>query len=112
MTTFAEDILRVAGDEPIIGIVIGQMGWGGYEEGYKAEGKPPWSSVAERVIAWRDAEPLLNYEYDAGYGAPECQAITAWTDSLVIFVTQYDGSTRVHSLPRNPMPHSPIMPGG
>lgn len=46
-------------------------------------------------------------------GAPECHAITAYTETRVIQVYQYDGSTGVYSIPRNPTGGEvPEMVGG
>ena len=105
MYTFAEKIERIA-DAEIIGIVIGEMGWKDYgEEGKEINRKGV-------VLSWKEAKPLLDYTYDSGYGAPDCHSITAWTEENVIFVVQYDGSTSLHSVPRNPVAHMPGMPGG
>jgi hypothetical protein len=106
MSTFREDIKSAAGGEKIIGIVIGDMGWGNYN----SEGKPAW--VKGELLKWKDTKEMLDYEYDDGYGSPDCQAITAWTKTKVIFVVQYDGSTSVWAIPRNPIAHMPEMPGG
>lgn len=106
MTTFAQDIEEAARGEKIISIVIGEFGWGGY----KSEGKPEW--VKGMVLSWEEARPTLNYRYDDGYGTPECQAIYAWTENWVIAVSNYDGSTHVYSIPRNPVGCMPEMAGG
>ena len=108
MPNFKQDILRVAGDEPIEFIVIGDMGW----EDYRSETKPPYQEIKGKLLSWEEAIPYIDYEYNTGYGAPECQAITAWTTNKVIFIWQYDGKTQVTSIPRNPVAHIPSMPGG
>jgi hypothetical protein len=108
MTTFAEDILKEAAGEKITGVVIGEMGWPNWGE----EGKPKWDHVKNKLITWKEAFPLLNYEYDTGYGSPHCQAIYAWTKTRVIYVAQYDGSTTIHSIYRNPVNCLPEMHGG
>lgn len=109
MTTFAQDIESAANGEPIEAIVIGEKGWGEWDDEANEYVPPPY---AGRVLTWDDARPLLDYVYDRGWGAPDCHAITAYTRSYIIFVSQYDGSTHVNSIPRNPTPHMPIMPGG
>ena len=38
--------------------------------------------------------------------------VCVWTDESILFLDQYDGAHRLCSLPRNPKPHMPIMPGG
>ena len=113
MSTFAEDI-ETAADGPILGVVIGESGWGnGWgEEGYNEEGKVIDWSMRGRVLDWGWARPLLDYKYGTEYGSPECHSIYAWTETSVIFVAQYDGSTWLNSIPRNPTDCRPTMPGG
>ena len=107
---FKQDILDAAKGEKIIGVVIGEMGW---SSGYNKE-KVPLYDVQPRgkVLSWEQAAPFLDYEYDNGYGAPECNAVYVWTETRVLFVTQYDGATCIHSVPRNPEDIDPEMPGG
>lgn len=112
--TFADEIESVANGEPIL-IVIGGFGWGDITntEGYGEESHPVVPLDKRGVVLpWSEARPYLDYEYDRGYGAPDCHAITAWTPSLVIWVTQYDGSTGLTTAPRHPIPMVPTMPGG
>ena len=107
--TFKQDILNEAGDESIEAIVIGEMGWGDYG----SDGVPNYAAIPKNVVlSWADSQAFLDYDYDAGYGAPRCNKITAWTPTRVIFVSQYDGSTALESVPRNPCNHEPSMPGG
>lgn len=109
MPTLKKWIEDMAEGEPVEGVVIGEMGWGDY-------GSDDVSGYAEMpkkvVLTWDVAAPMLSYEFSAGYGAPGCQAITAWTPSWVISVSTYDGSTSPFRLPRNPTDHEPDMPGG
>jgi len=115
--TFATDIEEAAEGEPIEAIVIGEMGWEGYGDDDR---HAPGLARKGEILRWAEARPLLDYEYDRGFGAPDCQAIRAWTENKVIWVTQYDGSTSVNSALRNPPPPSPddptsfipMMPGG
>jgi len=107
MSNFKEDILREADGEEIIGVVIGAFGWGDY---HKKPSVPAFQSG--KLMTWEDALPILDYEYDAGWGAPDCHAIVAWTENKVLFVVQYDGSTNVCTVPRNPSDCEPDMPGG
>ena len=96
--------------ETVEAIVFGAWGWGGFEEP-----EPSHVPVEKRgvVLSWAEAEPLLHgWEFDGGYGAPECYAVYIWTNRRVIWVTQYDGATGLDSAPRNPVDIVPGMPGG
>ena len=64
------------------------------------------------VLTWAAAKCWLDYEFDPGYGAPECNSIYVWTNFNVYFIVQYDGSTSMHSIPRQPTNIIPEMPGG
>jgi len=113
MSNFKQDILDIVGDESIEGIVIGLYGWGGdYPCGY---GEGPNVVPADKmcvVLSAKEALPWLDYEYSTGFGAPECHAVYAWTTTKVIHVSQYNGSTRLVALPRNPIDCMPLMSGG
>ena len=109
MSNLKQWILEEANGEEVVGVVIGEMGWGDYNK----EKVPNYDSQPKnKLLSWAEAAPVLNYEFSSGFGAPECQAITAWTASKVMFITQYDGSTCINSVPRNPIDHVPDMPGG
>jgi hypothetical protein len=122
MSTAKEQLLHEA-EGPIEGIVFGAWGWGNLpvlvdEEGIPerefGEPNPPIPPHLRGVLLkWEDAEPWLEiFSCYTGYGAPDCYAITAWTPSQVLFIVQYDGSTSLQSVPRNPVSHNPRMPGG
>ena len=100
-TTFAEDIEKVAEGEAIDAVVIGAKGDRWFDE----ELQEPQS-----VLTWGEARSRLDYEYDDGYGGADCHAIYAWTRTRVLFVHEYDGSTGVVSVPRNPVASKPIFP--
>jgi hypothetical protein len=44
----------------------------------------------------------IDYDFDAGYGAEEGFAFTAWTADRVYFPACYDGSEWITWVPRNP----------
>ena len=97
--------------EVVEAVVIGNMGW----EDYRLEDIPLASQNKEmwgRILSWEQAKPLLDYEFDSGYGAPGCQRILVWTNTHVYFVSQYDGATSLECVPRNPVACDPPMPGG
>ncbi|MFA5808728.1 MAG: hypothetical protein WC935_00140 [Thermoleophilia bacterium] len=102
-------MLEAADEEPILAVVIGEMGWGDYG----SDAVPQYQEQRRgEVLSWDEAAPMIDYEFRSGYGAPRCNAIVAWTASKVISISQYDGSTSVFTLPRNPTAHMPGMPGG
>ena len=109
MANLVKWIENAADGEEIIGVVIGDFGWGGFLE----ERCPKLIPKEKRgvVLPWDEAKELLDYEFDDGYGAPGCHAIYAWTKNKVIFVGTYDGSTWIESVPRNPVDCNPHMIG-
>lgn len=106
--TYAEQIEDEAGGaENIRAIVIGAEPWSSsVEEG----SRPP----VERnvLLTWQDARPALDYEADQGFGGVTTDAFYAWTDTLVLFMGEYDGSSWVDSVPRNPDPDIEYRPNG
>jgi hypothetical protein len=107
MSNFKDEILEAANGEPIIAIVIEGKEW--Y---YSVKLRPNSTSVSGKVITWEEAAMLLDYEYSQEYGGVDCNAITAWTETRVIFVGCYDGSSWLTSVLRNPTPHIPEWVGG
>ena len=111
--SFANDILEVAGDEEILAIVVGDEGWRGC---YWKNNIPNYGALPKgKIISWDEAKQYLDYNYTIGFGGTQCPPIYAWTETRVIFVSQYDGATDICSIPRNPTavnPEDVIMPGG
>lgn len=54
------------------------------------------------AMPWEDFSKLMDYEYDSGYGCQDCHNFYVWTADYLYFVEEYDGSTTVVSVPRNP----------
>lgn len=109
MANLKQWLLSEADGEKIQAVVIGKMGWGDYNSEYV----PNYAGIPKgRVLSWKEAAPLLDYEFDSGFGAPGCNAIWAWTKSKVIAIGQYDGRTWPYSVPRNPVDQMPTMEGG
>lgn len=112
--TFAQEIERAA-NGPIEAVVIGGNGWYLEDDDIDLDELPAFAPCAwprNTLLMWADARSWLDKNYPHGYGAPECPAITAWAERVVIFVSQYDGATNVCTVPRNPVNHHPDMPGG
>lgn len=53
---------------------------------------------------WSYCRDKFNYEYDAGYGSRDCHDIVIYTTDTIYFIHEYDGSTNIYWLPRNPTP--------
>lgn len=102
-------LLVEAGDEEIEAVVIGDMGW----QDYLSEQVPNYAEQPKgEVLTWGEAVKWIDYEFDGGYGAPECNAVWAWTKSWVIHIVQYDGATWPAAIPRHPIDIMPTMEGG
>lgn len=70
---------------------------------------PParYPDMLNRVLTWEEAAPILDEEYDDGYGSAECFPFYAWTNTHIYFVREYDGSTHIGAIPRNPQDIAP-----
>lgn len=105
-TTLENWILEESDGEPIECVVIGENGWLSNEiANYKDQERG-------KKLSWDEARKYLQYEFDDGFGSPNCNSIYAWTKNKVIFVSEYDGSTSICSVPRNPIDCDPKMFGG
>ena len=60
--------------------------------------------ILGKLYAWEEAKPLLDYEYNAGYGGMDCHGIYIWTPQSVLIIHEYDGSTWPELIPRHPVP--------
>ncbi len=90
-------------------VVFGEMGWHGYnEEPYTVPGLIPKGIL----LTLEQAMPWLSIKFDSGYGSPGCPAMYAWTAKHVYLIVQYDGTTSITSVPRDPTATIPTMPGG
>lgn len=109
MANLVEWVEELTQGETIEGVVIGEMGWGDYG----SEDVPNYDKQPKgQVISWEVARPFLDYEFNAGCGAPGCNAICVWTDKSIMFISKYDGATAPEKFPRHPTAFMPEMPGG
>lgn len=83
----------------------------GLENKWANKGEIPDEKL-NTVLSWQDGKYLLNYTYHRGFGSVECHAVYVWTESAVIFVSQYDGATCLQYVLRNPISCVPEIPGG
>ena len=91
-----------ANGEPVEWVVIGEPERHSLKKADLEKGL-----VYGEMLSWDEARGYLNYGFYDGFGGPECHPITAWTSSKVIFICEYDGSTRTGSVPRNPSTFTP-----
>lgn len=105
MSNFWKDILMAAGDEPIEAVVIGDAPWSRSWQGGDARNKIEQKIGV--VLTADEARPMLDYEYDEGFGGVDCNPIHAYTPNRILVVHEYDGSTGVYSVPRNPSAELP-----
>jgi hypothetical protein len=96
--------------EEVEAIVFGEWGWSG-------RGEPDPPPIPEEIrniaLSLEEAKPYMRgWEIYGGFGAPECYAMYAWTDSRIIWITQYDGATGLDCAPRNPADVAPYILGG
>lgn len=105
-----KDLMKYFEDNEIVeGIVFGKYGW----SGYKGEDSPIKEHHQGVLMSIEEAKPLMfGWSFYGGFGAPECNATYIWTNKRCIWVTQYDGSTCLDSMPRHPVSCIPDMPGG
>lgn len=90
-------------EEPIEAIVVGQhdrVRWGTEPQ------------ADENIILSREAGLLkLDQDYHDGYGSADCYPMYAWSASRVFFIGEYDGSTFLGHVPRNPVAQPPVFGG-
>ena len=64
-----------------------------------------------KILSWDTARVILDYEYNNGYGGADCHAVYVLTETQVLFVGEYDGSTGISQVPRNPTEGTPAFSG-
>jgi len=95
-------------DESVEAVVFGNWGAGLYED---PECIP--FNMRNRVLNLEEATPYMqDWNVNSYYGAPKSYAIYVWTNKNVFWITQYDGSTWLSSMPRNPEDCEPRLHGG
>ena len=55
-----------------------------------------------KYLKLKDVIDYFDYNFDSDYGDQECHDIIIWTKNKVMFIWEYDGSTHISSVPRNP----------
>jgi hypothetical protein len=93
MANLIDWIEKLAASEKIRGVVIGHS----FErDGNEAR---PYN---DRLLSWKEARPILDYDFFSGFGTADCHPVYAWTMNWIITVNEYDGSTSPVRIPRNP----------
>jgi len=92
---------RLEKDEIIEAVVIG--------DNFREADCPKQIPAEKRYkpISWEEAKELIDYDFYADFGSPRCHAIYVWTNKRVFFVGEYDGTTWLDDVPRNPEPCVP-----
>ena len=96
--TLKQNILDVADEEKIVAIKI----TGPCRSDDRAEKYIKAEHLENKVLPWDEVAPFLDYLYGSGHGGQDCHTILAWTKTKVIYTHDYDWSTTVTYLPRNP----------
>jgi len=63
------------------------------------------------VLSREDGLHKLDQNFYSGYGGADCFPMFAWTKSRVFFIHEYDGSTGLSYVPRDPIPIEPQFTG-
>ena len=72
-----------------------------------------WKDAPVGLVEWGDvAASILDVPFDDGFGGNRSPNLCAWSPSWVIFSDNYDGSEELRWVPRHPVDHDPIRPGG
>jgi len=109
MKSAYDDLLsELREDEVVEAVVFGQ--WGSLDE---PEPNPVPADRKNMVLSFTEAKQYMKgWSFKNGFGELNCYAVYIWTNYRVFWVTQYDGSTELNSMPRNPIDCVPGMPGG
>lgn len=87
--------------ERIIAVVVGKH----YNDWFDEDRRP--THQRNTVLSRDDGLALLDVEYDNGYGGADCFPMYAWTQNWIIVILEYDGSTGIGCIPRNPIDCEP-----
>lgn len=104
--------------ETVEAVVFGEYGWGEYEHDFMYDpddhkGYPVPQKKQQLLLTLAESKPYLKkFKFHGGFGSPECHATYIWTNSRIIWITQYDGATNLSSAPRNPTACKPEIYGG
>ena len=99
MANFKQDIMSAVGKDTIIAVKICEV----FSSYYDVDSKyKPADKYAGKIIPYHTALLLLDYEYNSSFGRQECHNILMWSKNYVYYIHEYDGSTSVQCVERNP----------
>lgn len=103
--TWFEKFTKATGETPMQ-IVFGTSD-------YVEDDMSGWPIYPNRMYVFDDLPQEFFYkEFDDGYGGNDTPNFCAWSPNYVIFSDNYDGAEDIQWVPRNPIVHKPIRPGG
>lgn len=100
-SNFKRDILDAVTGESIEAVKIHCQRYDDYYYGTGEEVKID-PALLNKVLTWEQAAPIFDYSYNTGFGSMDCHDITVWTESRVFYIYEYDGSTSICNVERNP----------
>jgi hypothetical protein len=98
MANMKEDILYAIRDELDTAIIVVIS----HDDVIERNRKFPIDLIG-KPVPLKDVINYFDYEFDDGYGGQECHDFYIWTTKEVFYIHEYDGSTCIYSVPRNPI---------
>ena len=95
MANFKADIIEAVAGDNILAVTFPKIE-------IQDERYAPANALANTILTYRQALAVLDYEYDPSYGSIECHNIKMWSADWVYYIHEYDGSTSIEAIERNP----------
>lgn len=92
-----EDILNKVGDELDTAIIMVTS-----DSCVRRKNRKFPKDLIDKPVLLKDVIDCFDYDFDDGYGGQECHDLFIWTKSKVFFIWEYDGSTHISFVQRNP----------
>lgn len=107
---FLQDILTALEiceetEEDIQAVYLIELRYSPYDPDYGQEWVEPFiEDDTGNYLSWSYCRDKFNYNYDAGFGSQDCHDIVIYTTDTIYYVHEYDGSTSICWVSRNPGP--------
>lgn len=106
---FLEDILealriREETEEDIQAVYLGKPRYDEHDLEYEGKTEVFPAEDFLNCHPWSYCRDKFDYEYDAGYGTVDCHNIMIYTTDTIYYIIEYDGSTEISWISRNPTP--------